>query len=265
MTNNIVLRIAGFGITINLGDSLDYPFSKKKLSDDINKYLKGFIHPEEKTNDFKINIKQEVSNDVIYKKKEKSFYFKIFKIEKRQINCNYEISFSQISFIIRYIILQLLSENNGFLMHGSAVAINGKAYIFTGPSGAGKSTIMKMLNTKYPALADDSVIIKQENGKYYLYQTPIIEKESWVKKQSKKYPIEGIFFLNKSKDFKTEKIINKKEIVARIISQLFVNQDQTKKQVSSIMGFIKKFNQFKMISFSKNQKKLIKFFSKNIV
>lgn len=265
MTDNIVLRIAGFNITINLGDSLDYPFSKKKLSDDINKYLKGFIHPEEKASDFKINIKQEISNDVIYKKKEKSFYFKIFEIKKKQINCNYEISFSQISFIIRYIILQLLSENNGFLMHGSAVAINDKAYVFTGPSGAGKSTTMKMLNAKYPALADDSVIIKRENGKYYLYQTPIIEKESWVDKKSEKHQIGGIFFLNKSKNFKTEKIINKKEIIAKLIRQLFVNQDQAKKHVSSMIGFVKKFEQFKILSFSKNQKKLLEFVSKNIV
>ena len=150
-------------------------------------------------------------------------------------------------------------------MHGSAVSIDNKAYIFTGPSGAGKSTIMKMLNSKHPALADDSVIIKWEKGEYYLYQTPMIEKESWVHKQSKKYPIGGIFFLNKSRDFKAEKIISKKEIIMRLISQLFVNQEQTKTQVNNLISFIKKFDQFRIISFSKNQKKLLEFFSKNIV
>lgn len=265
MTENIILRIAGFGILLSLGDTLGYPFSKKILINNIEKYLKGFIDKEKNNYDFIINIKQKVDNDVIYKKKEESFYFKIFKVEKKQINCNYEISFGQISFIIRYVILTLLSKNNGFILHGSAVAINGKAYVFTGPSGAGKSTIMKMLNLKYPALADDSVIIKQEKGDYYFYQTPMIEKEFWVKKESNKYPIGGIFFLKQSKEFRVEKIINKKEIVERLISQLLVNQDQTKKQVSKLINFIKKFDQFKMISFSKDQKKLFEFFSKNIV
>jgi hypothetical protein len=265
MTENIFLRVAGFSIKINFIDPGDYSFSKKKLKGDVSKYLKGFIHGQGKINDFKIEIKQKIDNDVIYKKKDKSFYFKIFDLKKGQINCNYEISFSQMSFIIRHVILQLLSKNNGFLMHGSAVAIKDKAYIFTGPSGAGKSTIMKMLNAKYPALADDSIIIKKERGQYYFYQTPIIEKESWVKKQSKKYPLGGIFFLNKSKSFKIDKISDKKKIVTRLISQLFVNQDETAKQVNSLVDFIKKFDRFNMISFSKNQKKLFELFSKNIV
>lgn len=264
-TKNIILRIAGFNITLNFDDSLENPFFKKKLINDIKKYLKGFICLKKVVDDFKITIRQKADNEIINNKKGKSFYFKIFEIEKKLIDCSYEISFSQLSFIIRYIILQLLSTHNGFLMHGSGVVINGKAYIFTGPSGAGKSTIMKMLNKEYPALADDSVIIKQENGEYYFYQTPAIEKESWVIKKSKKYPVGGVFFLNKSKNFKVEKIVNKKWIVERLISQLFINQDQTKKQISKIMSFIKKFDQFKTISFSKNQKELLDFFPKNIV
>ena len=256
----IYLKIAGFCIWFNLEDPQDRPFSKKLLVDNINKYLSGFIDPEEKNSDFKINMKQEVDNDVIYKKDEKSFYFKIFEVGGNQINCNYEISFGQISFIIRYAILMLLYKNNGFLMHGSAIAINNKAYIFTGPSGAGKSTIMKILSSKYVALADDSVIIKKEMGEYYLYQTPIIEKESWVKKQSKKYLIEKIFFLNKSKDFKIEKDIDKKRVIMKLLNQLFTNQDQTKKQVTNMIEFIKRFDNFGTISFSKNKKKLLDFF-----
>lgn len=260
MTETIYLRIAGFCIRLILEDPLDYLFSKKLLVDNINKYLKGFISLDEKKTDLIINIKQKIDSDVINIKKEKSFYFKIFEHGKKLINCNYEISFGQISFIIRYAILMLLSENSGFLMHGSAVAIDNKAYIFTGPSGAGKSTIMKILSSKYQALADDSVIIRTEKGRHYLYQTPIIEKEYWVKKQSKKYLIGGIYFLNKSIDFEIEKNIDKKEVMLKLLNQLFTNQDQTKRQVTSMVSFIKRFDQFWTISFSKNKKKLLNFF-----
>jgi len=265
MADNIYLKIAGFGIVLNLGDALESTFSKKKIVDDIEKYFKGFIHGKKKISDFKIRINQEIDSDVIYKKKGKSFYFKIFNLGKEQISCSYEISFGQISYIIRYVLLWLLSKNNGFMMHGSAVSVNGKAYIFTGPSGAGKSTIMKILSKRYRGLADDSVIIKEERGEYHLYQTPIIEKEFWVDKQSKKYPLGGIFFLNKSKDYKIERSINKKEIIARLISQLFTNEDQSKRQVGKMINFIKKFDKFGVITFAKHQEKLTEFFSKNII
>lgn len=264
MTDNIILRIAGLGIKLYF-DPSNYPFSKEKLKNDIMDNLGGFIDPQENNIDFEIYIQQNIDNDIIYKRKEKSFYFKIFEVKKKRIDCCYEISFGQISFIIRHILLLLLYKRNGFLMHGSAVAINGKAYIFTGPSGAGKSTIMKMLNEEYPALADDSVIIKQEKGKYYLYQTPIIEKESWVNKQSEKYPIEGIFLLKKSKNFEMKKIIGKKKVVKKLIGQLFINQDQGKKQIHNLIDFIKIFNRFDTLFFAKDQKKLLEFFSKNIV
>lgn len=263
--DKIILKIAGFNIIINLNDSRDNSFFKRKLIEDIKKYLKGFIHKEKRTNDFRITIKQEINSEIINSKKGKSFYFKIFEEEKRSVKCSYEISFKQLNFIIRHIILQLLSTHDGFLMHGSGVAINGKAYIFIGPSGAGKSTIMKMLNKKYPALADDSAIIKQEKGQYYFYQTPMIEKESWVNKQGDKYPIGGIFFLNKSKDLKMEKITSKKQIVKKFISQLLINQDQTRKQIGKIMSFINKFDQFWIVSFSKNIEKLLNLFSKDIL
>lgn len=260
----IFLKIAGFNVLIIFVGSEDNQFFKDELINKVEKYLKGFIvQAKEIKEDFTIEIKQEENNKIIYKQKDKSFYFQIFKIQKKAVYCSYEISLSQLIFIIRYIILQLLSSNSGFLMHGSSVVIDGKAYVFTGPPGAGKSTIMKMLSSRYPVIADDSVIIKKKNGEYSLYQTPMIEKETWVVKKSNKYLLGGIFFLNQSKEIKIEKMINKKETIEKLVSQLFVNQDQVRKQIGKIMNFVKKFDQFGTMYFSKDQKKLLRYFSNN--
>ena len=79
----------------------------------------------------------------------------------------YHISISQFQFILRNVIQILLTENNGFILHASACVIDGKASLFTGFSGAGKSTVIKLLKTKYPALADDTVIIQKKGETFF--------------------------------------------------------------------------------------------------
>ncbi len=60
----------------------------------------------------------------------------------------------------------LLMQRRVLPLHGSAIAINGKAYAFVGHSGAGKSTLANvLLNKGYPLLSDDviAVSLSQEN------------------------------------------------------------------------------------------------------
>lgn len=54
----------------------------------------------------------------------------------------------------------LLMQRKILPLHGSAVAINGKAYAFVGDSGAGKSTLASaFINRGYPLLSDDVIAI----------------------------------------------------------------------------------------------------------
>lgn len=64
----------------------------------------------------------------------------------------------------------LLMQRKVLPLHGSAVAINGKAYVFTGDSGAGKSTLAAtFLNRGYHLLSDDVIAIRfKENN------TPVV-------------------------------------------------------------------------------------------
>ncbi len=59
----------------------------------------------------------------------------------------------------------LLQQRGYYVLHGSAVEVNGRAFIFSGTSGAGKSTLSATLSQKgYPLISDDVCAIKIQPG-----------------------------------------------------------------------------------------------------
>lgn len=69
-----------------------------------------------------------------------------------------------------------LSYKQGIIFHSSAVAVDGKAYLFTAPSGTGKSTHARlwreMLGEKVVMINDDKPIIRWVDDNFYVYGTP---------------------------------------------------------------------------------------------
>lgn len=67
----------------------------------------------------------------------------------------------------------ILMQRKIFPLHGSAVAINGKAYAFVGNSGAGKSTTASaLLNHGYQLLSDDVIAISLSQDESIPFVTP---------------------------------------------------------------------------------------------
>lgn len=70
----------------------------------------------------------------------------------------------------------VLSFRQGIIFHSSAVAVDGKAYLFTAPSGTGKSTHARlwreMLGNRVVMINDDKPIIRFVDGDFYVYGTP---------------------------------------------------------------------------------------------
>lgn len=62
------------------------------------------------------------------------------------------------------------------LFHSSAVAVDGKAYVFTAKSGTGKSTHValwkKLLGERATVINDDKPLIRQSGGKFTVHGTP---------------------------------------------------------------------------------------------
>ena len=220
-TKTIYLNIAGFNLQINLRPT-EWEFAKKLKEKEIKNYWQGFIVNNPKKIDYKINFIEKSYLEVFYKKKEKKQYMGFFEEKNnKEINTFYQISIFQFQVILRHITNKLLT-GNGFILHGSASNINGRAFLFTGSNGAGKSTIMKLLKNKFSPLADDTVIIKKENSKYFLYQTPLIEKEWWVEKRSRGLLLRKIYFIKKEKFFE-EKIIKDNSFLFKKILQVIDN------------------------------------------
>lgn len=70
----------------------------------------------------------------------------------------------------------LLKRGDGIIFHSSAVAVDGKAYLFTAPSGTGKSTHTRlwreMLGDRAVMVNDDKPIIIYRDGKFFVCGTP---------------------------------------------------------------------------------------------
>lgn len=70
---------------------------------------------------------------------------------------------------------QLLSFG-GMMLHASAVAVDGRAYLFSAPCGTGKSTHTQLWLKKFGSRAfilnDDKPALRREDGVWYAYGTP---------------------------------------------------------------------------------------------
>ena len=78
--------------------------------------------------------------------------------------------------VFRKLCEYILSCRQGLIFHSSAVAVDGKAYLFTAPSGTGKSTHARlwreMLKDKVVMVNDDKPIVRLIGGEFYVYGTP---------------------------------------------------------------------------------------------
>ncbi len=257
---NIYLRIAGFIIKVNFGKSR-YINERELFFTTIRSHYQGFVFDGQfEKIDYYIRIISIDDFHILFKKNGSRFLLFYFEETKDQITTFYHISLKQFNLLIHKT-LNILLHDNGFMLHASAVNINGLVHVFTGRSGAGKSTIMKLLSKKYQPLADDSVIIRRKKQKFFLYQTPFVEKENWLKKQKGQYKIKRICFLKKKDYLKIEKIKNKEYILGRIIKQFWADPKNIASQSKIFLEFIAGFNNFYSLSFPKD-KKIIAAFQK---
>ena len=77
----------------------------------------------------------------------------------------------------------LLMQRKILPLHGSAVAIDGKAYAIVGDSGAGKSTLASaFLNKGYQLLSDDVIAVSLSQMKTFHLLHHLIHNKSYGKR-----------------------------------------------------------------------------------
>ncbi len=93
-----------------------------------------------------------------------------------------------------------LLDYQGFRLHASAVAVGGKAYLFSAPSGTGKSTHTekwcRLFGAEY--INDDKPALRQASGVWTVYGTPWSGKHDLSKPQG--VALGGIAFLDRGEN-----------------------------------------------------------------
>ena len=108
-----------------------------------------------------------------------------------------------------------LLDHNGFLLHSSAVIMDGKAYLFTADAGTGKSTHSSLYRRVFGddrarILNDDKPALRLVDGKFYAYGTPWSGKTDM--NLNLRVPIGGICWLRRGEENKIRKMSDREAL-----------------------------------------------------
>ena len=127
--------------------------------------------------------------------------------------------------VYRKIVTKLVSFN-AFLMHGSAVAVDNSAYLFTAPSGTGKTTHTNfwLHNIEGAYIVNgDKPLIKVEENSVKVFGTPWSGKEGMNKNTA--VPLKAICLLKRGKE-NSIKEISYLEAYPTLLNQIYRPQEE---------------------------------------
>lgn len=250
MKDNVFLRIAEFNIQFK------FDKSKEKRKREIyikmfKQHVRHFLTKPSAKPDLTVTLKDRP------KTKRPNTTLLIKNRTAKKILSYYQDEV-KVDIIIQNALYILLSDNNGFIIHSSAVNIKNKSVLFFGKSGAGKSTIVNLLSNKFPVLSDDISLVRNLNGRYFHFQHPLMEK-NYYPKTKKGFEISTIYVLTKSTKDKIIPI-NHEKTLPKFISQLNVIDNKiTKTAIDFYFGL----NTINRVYFTKNHKNVINLFTRN--
>lgn len=110
---------------------------------------------------------------------------------------------------------------DGFLLHSSAIAKDGNAYLFSAASGTGKSThtqnwIKYFGKENITYINDDKPALRLIDDKFYAFGTPFSGKTDLS--TNIKVPLKAIIFIKRGKE-NSCKIMDKREAIGKIFEQ----------------------------------------------
>lgn len=128
--------------------------------------------------------------------------------------------------------------HEGMMLHASAVAYEGQAYLFSGPSGTGKSTHTKLWQSifgeKAQVFNDDKPALRRIDGCWYAYGTPWCGKDGI--NRNMKAPIAGICLLKQAPENRIRRL-SIQEAIPEIIFQThrrFRDEERRERMLSCV-------------------------------
>ena len=127
-------------------------------------------------------------------------------------------------------IADLFIEDNIIVFHGSSFKVDNSGFIVTAHSGVGKSTHVRLLNQylgdKFTYINDDKPLV-EVNDDVTIYSSPWNGKER--KGNNTQSSLKAVIFLNRGIDNTYKKIDNKQEIYFRLLSQIYLPLEKSKR------------------------------------
>ena len=140
----------------------------------------------------------------------------------------------------------------GMYLHSSAIAVDGKAYLFSGPSGVGKSTHVglwqELLGERVCRFNDDKPPLRRRNGCWYAYGAPWCGKDGI--NQNKRYPVAGICFLRQGSENKIRRL-SPQEAVPKLVSQTirrFPDPEKLDQMLSHLTKLVEEIPIYEMVN-----------------
>ena len=116
----------------------------------------------------------------------------------------------------------MLLEQDVLLMHGSTVAVDGQAYLFTAPCGTGKSTHTRLWREVFGDRAvmvnDDKPFLRFEDGDVLAYGSPWSGKHGLANNVC--FPLKGICVLRRGVENGIRPAV-KEELSGFLLRQIF--------------------------------------------
>lgn len=259
---SILLSIAGFRIRLVLHET-EYIYSKKLFISTLMKSFKGFILPTDHGDvaNFTIDIVQNNEAKILTQKEGSFIEFYQLSPLKSTIMTFYTIGIQQLSLILRYVLQELLMDNDGFFMHGACSIYKKDAILYLGDSGKGKSTILKLTRNLAQPFSDDIFIVRKVGNSYKSYQSPIFDKQHWIHKGWNGFEIRSIYFLEHANNFTIEEL-SSGDILEAGLRQVVYNNATKSRYLRSYFSFIQKHARLaRRLSFRKNEKQIKELFT----
>ena len=183
------------------------------LFESTKKFCKDYLTDEEKTD---LSITVDISDIALEKEKSK---------KERELEglAPYEFGSDYLETLALYRkIADALTRDDTILFHGSALALDGEAYIFTAKSGTGKSTHTRFwretFGDRVVMINDDKPLLKITDDGVTVYGTPWCGKHNLGKNISA--PLAAIVSLERAKE-NIVTIGDKKKLFPKILSQTY--------------------------------------------
>ena len=116
------------------------------------------------------------------------------------------------------LIARVLADRSGCCFHSGGVDLRGEGLLLIGHSGAGKSTLVQMLKDKTETLCDDQTVVRRQANGFRIHGTWWHSDVSNVSSGSA--PLRAILFLEKATHNHLEPVIDKMEIIKRLLACL---------------------------------------------